>query len=611
MPELRRRTRPRSTRAAFRSLRTMRPVIRPHLRRERGLILLGTLALFGEVLMRLAEPWPLSYVIDGLVAAAGGGGAGGAGAQSGAGDVGLLAAGCAVAYLLITALRALTSYAMTVSFALVGNRVLTAVRADLFDHLQRLSLAFHDKASTGDLVARVTADVGRLKEVSVTALLPLAGNLVTLAGMSVVVLLLDAQLALIILVVLPLFALAGGRMTRRIRTVSRRQRTAEGNLASTAVETLTAMKVVQTYALEDRMGDGFAASNSSSLRTGVQAKRLSAGLERITDALVGAAIAVVLFVGARRVLAGALTPGELTVFLTYLKTAFKPLRDVAKYSGRIAQAGASAERIVEVLTIRPEIEDSSWARELTRVRGHLRFERVWLAYEPGHPVLRGLSFTVPAGERVAVVGPSGAGKSSIVALLSRLRDPDAGSVRIDGHDLRDCTVGSVRAAVSIVLQESVLFRGTIRANIAHGGPAVSDQAIEAAAKLAGAHEFVCALPDGYDTVVGERGATLSGGERQRIAIARAAVRDAPIVVLDEAMTGLDEDTEREVIDALDRLTSGRTTLVITHDLAAARNCDRVLRIEAGAVAADDRRPRAARADAGAAARADAGTGGSR
>jgi ATP-binding cassette subfamily B protein len=307
-------------------------------------------------------------------------------------------------------------------------------------------------------------------------------------------------------------------------------------------------------------------------------------LERKTDVLVGIATGLVLFFGAHRVLSGALTPGELTVFLTYLKTAFKPLRDIAKYTGRIAKASASGERIVDVLDERIELTDDAWARPASRFLGYVKFEDVHLCYRPGHPVLRGLNLSVKAGQRVAVVGPSGAGKSSLVALLSRLRDPDEGRVLIDGHDLRDLTLASVRSQVAIVLQESVLFAESIRENIALGSAEpVTDAQVEAAARLAGAHDFILALPEGYDTVVGERGSTLSGGQRQRIAIARAAIRDAPIVILDEAMTGLDAETETEVLAALSRLTEGRTTFVITHDLEAARDADLVFWVEQGRV----------------------------
>lgn len=551
----------------------------PHLRSQRRLLLLGLLALFVEVGMRLLEPWPLAWVIDAVVAAAG------ADLSVAApDDLGAVLVVASIAVAGVIALRALASFAMTICFALAGNRVLTRVRAELFAHLNRLPMAFHDRARTGDLVTRVTGDVGRLQEATVTAALPLLGNTVTLLGMFVVIAVLNLQLALVVLLVFPVFGLVSVRLTRRIRTVSRTQRTAEGALASVATESLGAMAVVQSYSLEDRVQQRFGGSNERSLRDGVQAKRLSAGLERSTDVLVGVATGIVLFVGARQVLSGAISPGELTVFLTYLKTAFKPMRDIAKYTGRISKAAASGERIVDLLEQEPELRDAAWARPVPRVLGYVEFDDVHLSYVPGHPVLRGLSFRVRPGERIAVVGPSGAGKSTLVSLLSRLRDPDAGTVSFDGHDLRDLVLAGVRAQVSIVLQDSVLFAASVRENIALGiDREATDEEVVAAARLAGAHEFVTRLPEGYDTVVGERGATLSGGQRQRIAIARAALRQSPIVVLDEAMTGLDADTESEVAAALARLTAGRTTFVITHDLAAARDADRVLWIEDGRV----------------------------
>ncbi|MGY1848809.1 ABC transporter ATP-binding protein [Blastococcus sp. SYSU DS1021] len=574
-----RRERPIGLRSALPGLRRTLRRFGPHVRSQRRLLLLGLLALFAEVAMRLLEPWPLAWVIDAVVVAAG--------ADLSVAprdDLGTVLVVASIAVFAVVALRALASFGMTVCFALAGNRVLTRVRGELYAHLNRLSMAFHDRARTGDLVTRVTGDVGRLQEATVTAALPLFGNAVTLLGMLAVVAALNLQLAMVVLLVFPLFGLISVRLTRRISGVSRTQRTAEGALASLATESLGAMTVVQSYSLEERMQQRFGGSNERSLRDGVRAKRLSAGLERSTDVLVGLATGIVLYVGARQVLAGDLTPGELTVFLTYLKTAFKPMRDIAKYTGRISKAAASGERIVDVLEVEPGLRDAPWARPCPALLGYVEFDDVHLAYEPGHPVLRGVSARVRPGERIAVVGPSGAGKSSLVSLLSRLRDPDTGTVAFDGHDLRDLTVASVRASVSIVLQESVLFAASVRENIALGvDREVTQEEIEAAARLAGAHDFVRRLPQGYDTVVGERGSTLSGGQRQRIAIARAALRDAPIVVLDEALTGLDEDTEAEVTAALARLTHGRTTFVITHDLAAARNADRVFWMEDGRV----------------------------
>ncbi len=580
--------RPSTLRDAAPGLRRTLTRFRPHLREQRKLLILGCIALFAEVALRLLEPWPLKYVLDAVIAAAG---ADLRTPQPAELRTVLIVA--TVALVAVVVLRAVAAYLMTILFALAGNRVLTRVRAELYAHLHTLSMAYHDKARTGDLVTRVTGDIGRLQEVTVTAALPLAGNVVTLAGMLVVVAVLDWQLALLVLLVFPVFLVTSVRLTRRITTVSRSQRQAEGALASLATESLGSMQVVQAYSLENQMQETFGGSNAKSLRDGVKAKKLSAGLERKTDVLVGLATALVLYVGALRVLAGELTPGELVVFLTYLKTAFKPMRDLAKYTARIAKAAASGERIVDILDTRPDIADRSWARPADSFRGDVRFEGVQLSYEPGHPVLRGLDLWVPAGERIAVVGASGAGKSTLVSLLTRLRDPDDGRVLVDGHDLRDLTIESVRRQVAIVLQESVLFAGTVRDNIAFGRPDATSEQIKAAARLAEAHEFVLTLPDGYDTVIGERGSTLSGGQRQRIAIARAAIRDAAIIVLDEALTGLDQDTEREVVQALARLTEGRTTFVITHDLDAAAGADRIVFLQDGVVV-DDIRPAADR-----------------
>ncbi|HEX5770184.1 MAG TPA: ABC transporter ATP-binding protein [Nocardioidaceae bacterium] len=577
------RSKPANLRESLPGFHRLWPHVKPHLAAERRLLIGGSVAMLAEVVMRLLEPWPLKYVIDGVIASTGSDIAG-----TPPTDLTAVLILASLALVAVTTLRAVASYLMTVTFALAGNRLLTRVRADLYAHLQQLPMAFHDNARTGDLVTRVTSDVGRLKEVAVTAALPLLGNTVTLVGMVAVVAFIDWQLALVMLLVFPLFFVFSIRLSRRINTVSRTQRKAEGALASLATETLSAMRVVKAYSLEKRMQESFASSNQKSLKDGVKGKRLSAGLERKTDVLVGVATAIVLFVGAQRVLAGAMTPGDLVVFLTYLKAAFKPMRDVAKYTGRIAQAAASSDRIVDVLTLSPAISDRPGARTAERFRGDIEFRNVWLEYEPGQPVLRGFDLAVAAGQKVAVVGPSGAGKSSLANLLSRLCDPTHGVVAVDGRDLRDLTMASVRSQLAVVLQESVLFATSIRENIALGlaaAPPSQDQ-IEAAARLAGAHDFIERLPAGYDTVVGERGATLSGGERQRIAIARAAMRDAPIVILDEAMTGLDQETEREVVSALDRLTSGRTTLLITHDLDAALGAERVVWVEVGRVVDD-------------------------
>jgi ATP-binding cassette subfamily B protein len=418
----------------------------------------------------------------------------------------------------------------------------------------------------------------------VTAALPMVANVLTLVAMVGVMLWLDWQLTLVALIAFPLFSGVLARGGRRIRAAAREQRDQEGRLAAGAMEAMGAIRVVQTLGLEPRLERIFATQNRASLVTGVRAKRLAAGLERRVDVLVGVGTALVLFFGARRVQAGAMTVGDLVVFVLYLKTAFKPLRDMAKYAGRLARAAASAERMLELADTEPDIRERPRAQRLQRADGSVRLRDVTLRYERGAaPALAGADLVVEPGMRVALVGPSGSGKSTLLALLPRLYDPQAGCVELDGRDVRAFTLASLRAQFAAVLQESVLFGVSVRENVALGAPGATAADVERAARGAGAHDFVMELPDGYDTVLGERGATLSGGQRQRLATARAMVRDAPVLLLDEPTTGLDEHSERVVRTALDRLAEGRTTFVVAHDLAHVRDADLIVHLEAGRI----------------------------
>jgi ATP-binding cassette subfamily B protein len=320
------------------------------------------------------------------------------------------------------------------------------------------------------------------------------------------------------------------------------------------------------------------------LSEGVKASRLAAGLERGVDALVAVSTALVLWHGTMLVLRGALTPGELLVFLSYLKSAFKPVRDFAKYTGRLSRAAAASERVLDLLEQEPEVRDRQGAVPAPPLRGAVHFDGVSFAYVAGYPVVRGLDVEVTPGQRVALVGPSGSGKSTTVGLLLRFYDPDAGCVLVDGRDIREYTLESLRRQISVVLQDTILFAASVRENIGYGTPGVPPDRIEAAARLASAHEFIERLPQGYDTELGERGATLSAGQRQRLAIARAAVREAPILILDEPTIGLDEANETAVTAALERLAAGRTTLLITHDLHRAATADLILYLDQGRVA---------------------------
>jgi ATP-binding cassette subfamily B protein len=549
-------------------------VLRPHVKPERALLAGGLVALLAEVVFRLIEPWPLKVVIDAAVAQ-------GATSRPDITRLMVLASGAVV---LAAGLRAGASYLATVALALAGTRAMTRVRAAVFEHLLGLSLRYYGRARTGDLVTRLVGDVGRLQDVAVTAALPLVSNVVTLMGMVAVMVVLDPLLGLVVLGAFPVFALTSARRGRRITTAARRQRQRDGDLASTAAESLAAMPLVHAYGLESLLKERFAASNRRSLKEGARATRLSAGLERQTDLIVGAASALVVFAGGMRVVRGDLTPGELVVFITYLKGAFKPMRDLAKYTGRIAKAAASGERLLAVFAERPDIADEPGAPDAPRFRGHVRLEDVTVDYGVGRPALQGLSLDVPAGTRLGLVGPSGSGKSTLAALLLRLQDPDSGRVLVDGRDVREYAVASVRAQQAIVLQDSMLFAATVRDNIRLGCPGATDADVERAARMASAHGFITETLGGYDTELGERGATLSGGQRQRLAVARAMVRDPSIIILDEATTGLDAVNQREVADALHRLCTGRTSVVISHDLEAVLDCDLVACLDQGRLA---------------------------
>jgi ATP-binding cassette, subfamily B, bacterial len=555
--------------------------VRPSLREERGLIALTLAALLAETALRVLEPWPLKLVFDTVLVP-------GRHRQEwswlAGRDSSTIIIGAAAAVLVLTALRAGTAYTSTVSGALVGNRVVSRLRDELYTHLQRLPLKFHARSRAGDLTVRLIGDVGVMKDVAVTAMLPLIANVMILVGMAAVMLWFNWQLGLVALALLPLVALSTRRLGRRIHNTAREQRRHEGDLAARAAESMVAVRVVRALSLEEEFGRTFARGSSRSLREGVRGKRLEARLERTADMLVAAVTAAVLAMGAHLVLTGQLTPGDLLVFLAYLKTGVRPVNDFAKYSGRLAKAAAAADRVLDLLDEAPESDARPGAIEAPPLKGAVRIDHASFEYELGRPALEDVVLNVPAGARVFVIGPSGSGKSTLVSLLMRLYSPTRGAISIDGHDLRDLTAASLRRQFSVVLQDTLLFAGTVRDNIVCGLDHVPDEDVLAAARLADADGFITRLPDGYGTFVGERGATFSAGQRQRIAIARAAIRGAPIVVLDEPTTGLDDASKSQVLEALDRLARGRTTFFITHDvILSAGRADLVVWLEHGRV----------------------------
>lgn len=494
-------------------------------------------------------------------------------------------AAAAVALVIAALVRGVAYYYEDFLLSSAAQEIVYSIRRRLYAHLHRLPLSFHQRRSTGDLLVRLSADIVLLRDVLIDAIVNVGTGLVLITLMLAVMLFVDPVLTAISLGVMPFIALLSVFYGRRIRVNSKRQRRQEGQIAAAMHEALAAMDVVQLHSAEEREQQRFQELNRKSLKQGTKAVRLEAQMNRSVEwALAGGTVAV-LWTGTLRALHGAISPGELIVFISYLRAAYRPLRRASKSVQRSSKALASAERIVEVLEIEPELRDLPEATPAPPYHGRIAFEAVRFAYDGGDAVLQELDLTVPERSTVAIVGATGSGKSTLVSLVPRLFDPTDGRITIDGVDIRDVTLESLRAQISVVRQDSVLFGLTISENIRYGQPDATDEDVLAAAEAAGIDDFVASLPEGYDTVLTERGTSLSGGQRQRIALARALIRRTRILILDEPTTGLDTVKERDVTRAIQELTRTTTTLLVTHDTQLARHADEIVVLEHGRIVA--------------------------
>jgi len=556
--------------------RSLRRFLHPY----RGSLSLASGLILVETLIDLARPWPLKLAVDNAIGGQplGGGlavlnqlGPGGLAAVAVAAGIGLVGVGALVGYL-ITYLTSATA-----------ERVGADLREAVFGRMLGLGLPFHDRHRSGDLVTRLTGDVARVEDSMVAWFTVLVPEVLTLAGMVVVVLAVDLTLGLAALAVVPPLALVVAMRRRRIRAAQRMSRDADAALASEATEVLRNVRVVQAFTREDEAGGHFSGRSRRAVRAALGAMDLEARWSPVADLLLAAGGGLVLWLGVAAVTGGRMSLGTLLVVLAYLSSLYGPIRALARLARTLARGAASRERVLEVLDSGEVVPAAAEPRPAGPPRRGLALRGVWFGYAEGATVLRHLDLEVAAGERVCVVGPTGAGKSTLLALLLRFYDPDAGAIELDGTDLRDLELGSLRRQLALVPQDPWMLDGTIADNVGFGRPGATRERLEAVVAQTGVHELIQRLPDGWDTQIGEGGVRLSGGQRRRVALARAILRDASVLLLDEPTSGLDAASEQAVLDALDLAAEGRTVLSVSHRLSLADRADRVVVLDGGRV----------------------------
>jgi ATP-binding cassette, subfamily B, bacterial len=558
----------------------IKELLRPHFK----LLMVGLAAVIGEGVADLLQPWPLKIVLDNVLKSRDIHGWLNQFILSTVGQDKLaILRFAALAVLAVAVVDAICTYTEKYVTTSVGQWVMHDLRRTLYHHIQRLSLAYHDRKQTGDLISRVTNDIDAIQTFIASGLLGVLVNCLTLVGMVGVMLYINWKFTLIALSIAPVLFAVVFSYTRRIKKASREVRKKEGEMVSVMQEVLSSIRVVKAFAREEYEERRLEEESLESVEIAMRARSLKAKLSPLVGLIVAGGTAMVLWFGARMALSGALSAGSLVVFIIYLGKMYKPMQELSKMTDTYSKASVGYERIEEVLNTDGEIKDLPGAKRAPRFKGNIELDHLNFGYEPDRLVLRDISLKIQPGQVAALVGPTGAGKSTIISLIPRFYDPISGVVKIDGQDIRRFQQKSLRQQMSFVLQETLLFHGTIWYNIAYGKPEATRTEILRAAEMANAQEFIEKLPEGYNTMVGERGVTLSGGQRQRIAIARAIVRNTPILILDEPSSGLDAASEKLVFEALERLMEGRTSIVVAHRLSTIRRANIIFVVKDGTI----------------------------